>query len=109
MGLNTITVYTFWNAHESVHGKYDFAGDNDVAAFVRLAQKEGLYVILRPGPYVCAEWDWGGFPAWLGKDKVVPLRTSDPAYMGPVRGWLKRLAEELGPLQLAYSAKPFSV
>ena len=101
MGLNAITVYTFWNAHEAVKGKYDFSGDNDVATFIRMAQKEGLYVILRPGPYVCAEWDWGGFPAWLGKGKVVPLRTTDPAYMNPVRTWLKRLAQELAPLQLA--------
>src|SRR4051794_28518894 len=55
MGLNTITTYVFWNVHEQQPGVYDFTGDNDVAEFVREAQQEGLYVILRPGPYVCAE------------------------------------------------------
>ena len=55
MGLNAITMYTFWNVHERVPGTYDFSGQNDVAEFVREAQQEGLYVILRPGPYVCAE------------------------------------------------------
>ena len=56
MGLNTITTYVFWNVHETQPGVYDFTGNNDVAEFVREAQQEGLYVILRPGPYVCAEW-----------------------------------------------------
>lgn len=61
MGLNTITTYVFWNEHEPRPGVYDFTGNNDVAEFVREAQQEGLYVILRPGPYVCAEWEFGGF------------------------------------------------
>lgn len=99
MGLNTITVYTFWNAHEPVQGKYDFSGNNDVVAFLKEAQKQGLWVILRPGPYVCAEWEFGGFPAWLEKDHAVKLRTTDPKYMNPVRTWLKRLGQELAPLQ----------
>ena len=68
MGLNTITTYVFWNEHETKPGVYDFSGNNDVAEFVREAQQEGLYVILRPGPYVCAEWEFGGYPAWLLKD-----------------------------------------
>jgi beta-galactosidase len=63
MGLNTITTYAFWNAHEPRPGSYDFSGQNDIAAFVRDAQAEGLDVILRPGPYVCAEWELGGYPA----------------------------------------------
>jgi beta-galactosidase len=57
MGLNTITIYVFWDLHEIKPGTYDFAGQKDVAEFVREAQQEGLYVVLRPGPYVCAEWD----------------------------------------------------
>jgi hypothetical protein len=61
MGLNTITTYVFWNVHEPEPGKYDFSGNNDVAEFVREAQQEGLYVNLRPGPYSCAEWEFGGF------------------------------------------------
>src|SRR5580658_3419201 len=67
MGLNTVSVYTFWNQFEPREGQFDFTGDNDVAQFVRLAQAEGLWVILRPGPYVCAEWEFGGYPWWLLK------------------------------------------
>ena len=67
MGLNTITTYVFWNVHEPRPGVYDFSGQNDIAEYIREAQSEGLYVILRPGPYVCAEWELGGYPAWLLK------------------------------------------
>ena len=69
MGLNTITTYVFWNIHEPRPGVYDFSGQNDVAEYIREAQQEGLNVILRPGPYVCAEWDLGGYPSWLLKDR----------------------------------------
>src|SRR5215470_6727614 len=68
MGLNTISTYVFWDLHEPKPGVYDFSGSHDVAAFIRTAQEEGLHVILRPGPYSCAEWDLGGFPAWLLAD-----------------------------------------
>jgi beta-galactosidase len=101
MGLNAITMYTFWNVHERVPGTYDFSGQNDVAEFVREAQQEGLYVILRPGPYVCAEWEFGGFPAWLLKDPQTVVRSRDPKYLVPASRWLHRLGEELAPLQLA--------
>src|ERR1700761_5724155 len=79
MGLNTITTYVFWNAHEATPGHYDFSGQNDVAEFIREAQQEGLYVILRPGPYVCSEWEFGGLPAWLLKDGDMQVRSTDPA------------------------------
>jgi beta-galactosidase len=101
MGLNTISTYVFWNLHEPKPGVYDFTGQLDVAAFIRAAQKEGLYVILRPGPYVCAEWDLGGLPAWLLADPTVILRSDDPKFMQPVARWLKRLGQELAPLQAA--------
>ena len=101
MGLNTITLYTFWNVHESVRGKYDFSGQNDVGEFIREAQKAGLYVILRPGPYVCAEWEFGGFPAWLLADSQTVVRSRDPRYLVPATRWLHRLGQELAPLQLA--------
>ena len=101
MGLNTITLYTFWNVHETAPGTYDFSGQNDVAEFVREAQQEGLYVILRPGPYVCAEWEFGGFPAWLLKDPKTVVRSRDPNYLVPATRWLHRLGQELAPLQLA--------
>lgn len=100
MGLNTITTYVFWNVHEPQPGVYDFSGNNDVAEFVREAQQEGLYVILRPGPYICAEWEWGGYPAWLLKEKGIVVRTSDPKFMQPAARWIKRLGQELAPLQI---------
>jgi beta-galactosidase len=100
MGLNAITTYVFWNAHEPQPGVYDFSGNNDVAEFVREAQQEGLYVILRPGPYVCAEWEFGGYPAWLLKDPSVVVRSSDAKFMEPAARWIKRLGQELAPLQI---------
>src|SRR5580692_102167 len=101
MGLNAITTYVFWNVHEPQSGVYDFSGNNDVAEFIREAQQEGLYVILRPGPYSCAEWDLGGFPAWLLKDHSMVLRSTDSKFMEPAERWLKSLGQELAPLQLA--------
>jgi beta-galactosidase len=100
MGLNTITTYVFWNFHEPRPGEYDFTGQHDVAEFVREAQSMGLYVNLRPGPYSCAEWDWGGFPAWLFKDPGIVVRGTDPKFTEPARRWLKRLGQELAPLQI---------
>lgn len=100
MGLNTITTYIFWNEHEPSPGVYDFTGQNDIAEFIREAQSEGLYVILRPGPYVCAEWEFGGYPAWLLKDHSIVVRSSDPKFMEPARRWLLRLGKELAPLQI---------
>ncbi|XWK52377.1 beta-galactosidase [Tunturiibacter empetritectus] len=100
MGLNTITTYVFWNEHEPKPGVYDFSGNNDVAEFVREAQQEGLYVILRPGPYVCAEWEWGGYPSWLLKDHSIVVRSSDPKFIGPATQWITRLGQELAPLQI---------
>ena len=100
MGLNTITTYVFWNAHEPRPGAYDFSGNNDVAEFVREAQQVGLYVNLRPGPYSCAEWDFGGFPAWLLKDHSTIVRSRDPKFIEPAARWIKRLGQELAPLQI---------
>jgi len=100
MGLNTITTYVFWNIHEPRPGVYDFAGQNDVAEYIREAQKEGLNVILRPGPYVCAEWDLGGYPSWLLKDRSLLLRSTDPKYIAAMNEWFVRLAKELSPLLL---------
>jgi beta-galactosidase len=100
MGLNTVTAYVFWNEHEAQPGVFDFTGQHDVAEFIREAQSEGLYVILRPGPYVCAEWEWGGYPAWLLKQHGIVVRSSDPKFMEPARRWLMRLGQELAPLQI---------
>ncbi len=98
MGLNTISTYVFWNYHELTPGHYDFSGRRDIAAYVRAARDEGLFVILRPGPYVCAEWDLGGYPAWLLADTALVLRSTDPAFTKPAERWLDRLGEELSPL-----------
>jgi beta-galactosidase len=100
MGLNTITTYVFWNEHEQQPGVYDFSGQRDVAEFIREAQSEGLHVILRPGPFVCAEWEWGGYPAWLLKQHDIVVRSSDPKFMEPARRWLIRLGKELAPLEI---------
>ena len=109
MGLNTITTYVFWNAHEATPGHYDFSGQNDVAEFIREAQQEGLYVILRPGPYVCSEWEFGGFPAWLLKDPDTKVRSTDPKFMQPAQRWLHRLGQELAPLQLTHGGNIIAV
>jgi beta-galactosidase len=100
MGLNSVTTYVFWNAHEPRPGVYDFSGNKDVAEFVREAQQEGLFVILRPGPYACAEWDFGGFPAWLLKDHSMVVRSRDSKFMAAARAWLIRLGKEMAPLQI---------
>ena len=109
MGLNTISTYVFWNLHEPKPGVYDFSGQLDVAEFIREAQEEGLHVILRPGPYVCAEWDLGGLPSWLLADPQIVLRSDDPKFMQPVERWLKRLGQELAPLQATRGGPIFAV
>jgi len=98
LGLNTLSTYVFWNAHEIQPGVYDFSDNLDVAAFIRMAQEEGLWVTLRPGPYVCAEWDGGGYPAWLLREADSPARNLDPRFMAPVSRWFKRLGQELKSL-----------
>jgi beta-galactosidase len=102
MGLNTIATYVFWNVHEPKPGEYDFSGNNDLVAFIKTVQEEHMHVVLRAGPYSCAEWEFGGFPAWLLADPKMKtaLRTNDPAFMVPVERWMKRLAQEVGPLQV---------
>jgi beta-galactosidase len=101
MGLNTIETYVFWNKHETAPGEFDFSGQNDIAEFVREAQEEGLFVILRPGPYVCAEWEFGGYPAWLLREPGMEVRSSNAAFMAASTRWMHRLGKELAPLQSA--------
>jgi hypothetical protein len=100
MGCNTIAVYVFWNYQEVAPGQWDFrTGNHDIAAFIRLCQAEGMWVLLRPGPYVCAEWDWGGLPTWLLRIPDIRIRCMDPRYMRAVRGYIARLSREIVPLQ----------
>lgn len=100
MGLNTVCAYMFWNAHEENPGEFVFSGRRDVAKFCRLAQKEGLYVILRPGPYSCAEWEFGGFPWWMLKKEDVKVRSRDAYFMEKSRKYLTEVGKQLAPLQI---------
>lgn len=100
MGLNTVCTYLFWNVHEPEPERYDFSGNLDVAEYVREAQRVGLNVIIRPGPYVCSEWDLGGLPSWLLKHRDIKLRCGDPRYEEAAERYLKRVAQELAPLQI---------
>ncbi len=99
MGLNTVCAYLFWNLHEPTPGHFDFSGDIDIAEFCRLAQAEGLHVILRPGPYSCAEWDFGGLPWWLLKVPDIKVRTEDPRYLAACKDYLLAVGRQLAPLQ----------
>lgn len=99
MGCNTIAAYIFWNYHESNPGVYDFkTGNHNIARFIRICKEEGMWVLLRPGPYVCAEWDFGGLPVWLLKTPDIKLRCMDPRYMSAVTRYIRHLAAEVKPL-----------
>ena len=95
-GLNTVETYTCWNLHEPQKGKFDFEGRLDICRFVETAASLGLDVILRPGPYICAEWDLGGLPAWLLKDGTIRLRCNDPVFVAHERDYLKELFARVG-------------
>ena len=101
MGLNTICTYLFWNCHEPAPGQFTFEGNLDIAAFVQEARQAGLYVIIRPGPYVCSEWDFGGLPAWLLRDREAKVRCMDPPYIAAVQRYIRRVAAELHGLQIS--------
>ena len=100
LGMNTICIYIFWNIHEQSEGQFDFSDNNDVAAFCKLAQKNGMYVIVRPGPYVCAEWEMGGLPWWLLKKKDIRLREQDPYFMERVKIFEEKVGEQLAGLTI---------
>jgi len=100
MGLNTIGTYVFWNLHEPQKGKFDFSGNNDVAEFVKIAKEEGLWVILRPSPYVCAEWEFGGYPYWLQNEKGLVVRSKEAKYLKEYETYIKEVGKRLAPLQV---------
>ena len=100
LGMNTVCIYIFWNIHEQREGEFDFTGNNDVAEFCRLAQRNGMYVIVRPGPYVCAEWEMGGLPWWLLKKKDIKLRERDPYFMERVKIFEQKVGEQLAGLTI---------
>lgn len=100
MGMNTICAYVFWNIHEPQPGQYDFTDNCNLARFVALCQKHGLWVILRPGPYSCAEWEMGGMPWWLLKNKNIRLRSQDSAYIQPAVRFQREIERQLRPYKL---------
>ncbi len=100
MGLNTIETYVAWNAHEPVRGEWDATGWNDLGAFLDLVAAEGMHAIVRPGPYICAEWHNGGLPVWLTGMPGVGLRRSEPSYLSEVTAYLQRVYDIVAPRQI---------
>ncbi len=101
MGCNTVAAYIFWNYHEVREGVFDFKTTNhDMAAFVRLCQEEGMWVLFRPGPYVCAEWDFGGLPTYLLKIPDIKIRCMDTRYMAAVTRYVQQMAKQVKALQV---------
>ena len=98
MGCNTISMYVFWNYHEMEEGLFDFStGNRNLTQFIDIVQDEGMWLIVRPGPYVCAEWELGGIPPYLLKHPDIKLRTTDPRFMQAAERYMTRLAEEIRP------------
>jgi beta-galactosidase len=97
LGLNTITTYVFWNVHETSRGVYDFSGERDLGHFLDLCQEHRLAVFLRAGPYICAEWNFGGFPPYLRDEPGITIRTMNKAYTARVEAWFERLAKLVKP------------
>jgi beta-galactosidase len=103
MGCNTIAAYIFWNYHELKPNEFDFtSGNRNIAGFIRLCQEEGMWVLLRPGPYVCAEWDLGGIPYFLLSIPDIRIRCMDSRYFAEVKDYINRLAQEVVPLQCVH-------
>lgn len=98
MGLNTVATYVFWNWHEPEPGKWEFDGDKDLAEYIKTAGEEGLMVILRPGPYVCAEWEFGGYPWWLQNIEGMEIRRDNPEFLKRTKLYIDRLYQEVGSL-----------
>lgn len=100
MGLNTVETYVAWNLHEPRPGEFRFEGNLDLAEFIRRAAAHGLYVLLRPGPYICSEWEFGGLPAWLLADPAMRVRCSHPGYLAAVDRYFAALLLRIAPLQI---------
>lgn len=98
MGCNCVETYCVWNMHEKHKGEYDFKGNLDIGAFIRQAQKQELMVIVRPGPYICAEWEFGGLPWWIQTDESMEIRCSNKAYIERFDKYLDALFSQIRPL-----------
>ncbi|MEO8961211.1 MAG: beta-galactosidase [Ginsengibacter sp.] len=103
MGLNTVATYVFWNYHETSPGTWDFKSENrDIASFIKLAGEEGLMVIIRPGPYACAEWEFGGYPWWLQKEKSLVIRSYNQPFLDSCKTYINHLAAQVKNLQITH-------
>ncbi len=100
LGANTVETYIPWNFHEKEKGEFDFSGNRDIAGFVKIAQELGLWVILRPSPYICAEWEFGGLPYWLLREDGMRLRCNYEPYLKHVKDYYQKLFEVIAPLQI---------
>ncbi|XP_059785976.1 beta-galactosidase-1-like protein 2 isoform X5 [Balaenoptera ricei] len=108
-GLNTLTTYVPWNLHEPERGRFDFSGNLDLEAFVLLAAEVGLWVILRPGPYICSEMDLGGLPSWLLQDPDMRLRTTYKGFTEAVDLYFDHLMVRVVPLQYKHGGPIIAV
>ena len=99
MGLNTVATYVFWTWHETEPGKWDFEGDKNLAEYIKIAGEEDMMVILRPGPYVCAEWEFGGYPWWLQNIEGMEIRRDNEQFLKHTKLYIERLFKEVGHLQ----------
>ncbi|MFC6858116.1 beta-galactosidase [Zunongwangia atlantica] len=100
LGLNAVNTYVFWNYHNTAPGEWDWKSDNkNLTEFIKLAEEEGLFVILRPGPYACAEWEFGGYPWWLQKNPDLKIRQNNEAFLDSCRTYINELAAQVKPLQ----------
>jgi len=102
MGLNTIGTYVFWNVHEPQKGQYDFKGNSNISEFVKIAQEEGLWVVLRPSPYVCAEWEFGGYPYWLQDEEGLIVRSKNPKYLEAYKKYILQVGKQLSPYLITH-------
>lgn len=101
MGLNCVATYVFWNHHETSPGQWDFEGDKNLAEYIKIAGEEGLHVILRPGPYACAEWEFGGYPWWLQNIEGLELRRNNDQFLAYTQKYIERLYQEVGHMQIS--------
>ena len=108
-GYNCIDVYMPWNDHEVTRDSWDFGGERDVAAFLQMAAEEGLWVLARPGPYICSEWDGGGLPAYLLTDGALRLRDNDAGFLRHVARWFDQILPILSRFQLGAAGTVIAV
>lgn len=103
LGFNTVETYIPWNYHEPREEHFEFSGEKDIQYFIQLAEELGLYVIIRPSPFICAEWEFGGLPSWLLKYKDMRIRSSDQRFIGKVDRYYAQLFKILKPLQIDHN------